>query len=110
MDIAMLIVLPPAKTLAMETPPATIKSSLPDFIPHSAQLIDVLKDYPPAQVASLMRISDPLAALNVARYASWSREFSPQNAKQAVLAFNGDVYAGLEAATLSPAQLDYTQS
>lgn len=106
----MLIVLSPAKTLAMETPPTTIKSSLPDFIPHSAQLIDVLKAYSPAQVASLMRISDPLAALNAARYASWSREFSPQNAKQAVLAFNGDVYAGLEAATLSPAQLDYTQS
>lgn len=106
----MLIVLSPAKTLAMEAPPATVQSSLPDFIPHSAQLIDTLKTFSPAQIASLMRISDPLAALNVGRYASWSREFSPQNAKQAVLAFNGDVYAGLEAASLSPAQLDYTQS
>lgn len=106
----MLIVLSPAKTLAMEASPAAIKSSLPDFIPHSAQLIDVLKTYSPAQVASLMRISDPLAALNVARYGSWSTDFSLQNAKQAVLAFNGDVYAGLQAATLNAAQLDYTQS
>ena len=106
----MLIVLSPAKTLTMETPPATIKSSVPDFIAHSAQLIEVLKAYSPTQIASLMGISDPLAALNVARYASWSREFSPQNAKQAVLAFNGDVYVGLEAAKFDPAQLDYAQS
>lgn len=106
----MLIVLSPAKTLAMEAPPAGMKSSLPDFIPHSAQLIETLKTFSPAQVASLMRISDPLAALNVGRYASWSQEFSLQNAKQAVLAFNGDVYAGLQAASLNPAQLDYAQS
>lgn len=106
----MLFVLSPAKTLAMQASPAAIKSSLPDFIPHSAQLIDVLKTYSPAQVASLMRISDPLAALNVARYSSWSTDFSLQNAKQAVLAFNGDVYAGLQAATLNAVQLDYTQS
>ena len=106
----MLIVLSPAKTLAMGTPPAAIKSSLPEFIAHSVQLIDVLKTFSPAQVASLMRISDPLAALNFARYASWTQEFPPQNAKQAVLAFNGDVYAGLAAATLSSGQLDYTQS
>lgn len=106
----MLIVLSPAKTLAMEAPPEAVKSTLPDFIPYSAQLIDALKAFSPVQLASLMRISDPLAALNVARYASWTPEFSPQNAKQAVLAFNGDVYAGLNAATLSPAQLDYTQA
>ncbi len=106
----MLIVLSPAKTLAMETLPTTIKSSLPEFIAHSAQLIDTLKTFSPAQVASLMHISDPLAALNFDRYASWSEEFTPQNAKQAVLAFNGDVYAGLAAATLNAAQLDYTQS
>jgi hypothetical protein len=110
MDVAMLIVLSPAKTLAMEPPLVALKTSVPDFIAHSAQLIDVLKAFSSAQVASLMRISDPLAALNVGRYASWSPEFSSENAKQAVLAFNGDVYAGLEAATLTTAQLDYTQS
>lgn len=106
----MLIVLSPAKTLAMAPLPATIKSSLPEFIAHSVKLIDVLKTFSPAQVASLMHISDPLAALNFDRFANWTKEFSPQNAKQAVLAFNGDVYAGLAAATLSAGQLDYTQS
>lgn len=106
----MLIVLSPAKTLAMEVPAVTIKSSLPEFIVHSAQLIAILTTFSPAQIASLMRISDPLAALNFARYANWTQEFSPQNAKQAILAFNGDVYTGLAAATLSTGQLDYTQS
>lgn len=64
----------------------------------------------PAQVASLMSISDPLAALNVARFASWSTEFTLKNAKQAIMAFDGDVYEGLDAATLNSAQLDYAQS
>lgn len=106
----MLIVLSPAKTLDLATPPVTVKSSLPDFISHSAELIEILRAHSPAEIGSLMQISDPLAALNVARYASWSTKFTPQNAKQAVLAFNGDVYEGLDAASMNAKQLDYTQS
>jgi cytoplasmic iron level regulating protein YaaA (DUF328/UPF0246 family) len=106
----MLIVLSPAKTLDYDTPASTERHTMPDFIEHSAQLIDTLKQLSPDQVASLMGISDALAALNVGRFASWSRKFSRNNAKQAVLAFNGDVYEGLQAATLSARQLDYTQS
>ncbi len=106
----MLIVLSPAKTLDLATPPITVKSSLPDFISHSAELIEILKGRSPAEISSLMQISDPLAALNVGRYASWSTKFTPQNAKQAVLAFNGDVYEGLDAASMNASQLDYMQS
>lgn len=106
----MLIVLSPAKTLDLATPPITVKSSLPDFISHSAELIEILKGHSPAEISSLMQISDPLAALNVGRYASWSTKFTPQNAKQAVLAFNGDVYEGLDAASMNASQLDYMQS
>ncbi|WP_136417378.1 peroxide stress protein YaaA [Herbaspirillum sp. ST 5-3] len=106
----MLIVLSPAKTLNYDTPASTDKYTLPDFIEHSAELINTLKRLSPAQLASLMRISDPLAVLNVARYASWTREFTRPAAKQAILAFNGDVYEGLSASTLSKRQLDYTQT
>ena len=106
----MLIVLSPAKTLDLATPPTTEKSSLPDFINHSAELIEILKTHSPAEISSLMQISDPLAALNVARYASWSSKFTQKNAKQAILAFNGDVYEGLDAASMNHLQLDYTQS
>jgi uncharacterized protein len=106
----MLIVLSPAKTLDYDTPPVTENHTTPDFIKCSAELIDLLKRLSPMQIGSLMGISDPLAALNAARYQSWSPVFSTTNAKQAVLAFNGDVYDGLDAPSLKPAQLDYLQS
>jgi hypothetical protein len=106
----MLIVISPAKSLDYETPPTTDAHTMPDFLAHSAELIEVLKTLSPAQVSSLMDISDALAVLNVTRYASWSPKFTRKNAKQAVLAFNGDVYEGLDAPSLGAAQLDYLQS
>lgn len=106
----MLIVLSPAKSLDYDTPPTTYLHTKPDFIARSAELIEVLKEKSPAQIATLMGISDQLAALNVERYASWSRKFTTKNSKQAVLAFNGDVYEGLNAASLSAKQLDYVQT
>lgn len=106
----MLIVLSPAKTLDYDTPPATDIHSKPDFLRHSAELIETLRALSPAEIGSLMDISDKLAALNVARYASWSPRFTTKNAKQAMLAFNGDVYEGLDAPSLTEKQLGYTQS
>lgn len=106
----MLIVLSPAKTLDYVTPATTDKYTLPDFIDRSADLITILRSMRPSQIASLMSISDALAALNVARYAEWSETFTSDNAKQAILAFNGDVYEGLDAASLTARQLDYVQS
>jgi len=106
----MLIVLSPAKSLDYETPANTDVYSQPDFIAHASALIDELRKLSPAQVGSLMQISDPLASLNVDRYAAWSPKFTLKNAKQAMLAFNGDVYAGLHAVSLNAKQLDYAQS
>lgn len=106
----MLIVLSPAKSLDYETPPVTDLHTQPDFLKHSAELIEVLKPYSPQQIAELMGVSDAIASLNVARYASWTPTFTPKNAKQAVLAFNGDVYEGLDAPSMNKKQLDYTQS
>ncbi len=104
----MLIVLSPAKTLDLETPVTTKLSSTPDFLDRSGQLIDVLRRYSPAQISELMSISDTLAHLNVGRYASWSAD--AHEARQAIMAFNGDVYAGFDARSLKPAQLAYAQS
>ncbi|MDO9271716.1 MAG: peroxide stress protein YaaA [Rugosibacter sp.] len=106
----MLILLSPAKSLDYETPATTDKYTLPQFIDQSAALIDLLRPYTPAQIASLMDLSDALSALNVARYAAWSPEFTAGNSKQAVLAFNGDVYEGLDAASLSQGDLDWAQT
>ena len=105
----MLMVLSPAKTLDYESPLTTENHTLPDFIPRSAELISVLREMSPSQIGSLMQISDPLAQLNAGRYASWSKKFSFSNARQAVLAFNGDVYEGLDAGSLSEKQLGWAQ-
>ena len=67
----MLIVLSPAKSLDFTTPATTSQFSMPDFLEQSQQLIDQLKEFSPAQLASLMKISDKLAVLNVARFGSW---------------------------------------
>lgn len=106
----MLIVLSPAKSLDYDSAPTTDIHTQPEFIARSAELIKHLRELSPAQIGSLMHISDPLAALNAERFAAWSRKFTTKNAKQAVLAFDGDVYGGLDAASLSAKQLDYVQS
>lgn len=106
----MLFLLSPAKSLDYERPlPAGLPHSLPAFLPQTEALIEVLRGLSVQDVASLMGLSDKLAALNVGRYAAFSPEFSAANARQAILAFNGDVYEGLDAATLSRSQLGWAQ-
>lgn len=105
----MIIVLSPAKSLDYETPPHTGKHTIPDFLADSAQLIDTLRTLSPPQIGSLMGISDTLAHLNYNRFADWSPPFDASNAKQAALAFNGDVYEGLDAKTLRVDDLDFAQ-
>ena len=105
----MLMLLSPAKTLDYASPLPTNTHSLPDFIPRSAELIELLRQLSPSEVGSLMQISDPLAQLNAQRYADWSKKFNFNNARQALLAFNGDVYEGLDAASLRETQLAWAQ-
>lgn len=105
----MIIVLSPAKSLDFQTPSTLAEHSQPSFLDDSQELIDELRALSPAQLASLMKISDPLAMLNVTRYAEWARPFTLGNAKQAVLAFNGDVYDGLDAPSLVPDELQFAQ-
>ena len=106
----MIFVLSPAKALDYETPPTTPRFTEPDYLNDAAELIAGLRELSHAEVAKLMDLSDQLAALNVARYADWSQPFTPANAKPAVLAFNGDVYDGLDARSLDEADLDYAQA
>ena len=101
----------PAKALDYESPlPEAVPHTSPEFAKPAAELIDVLRAYSPQQVAQLMHLSDPLSALNVARYAAWRPRFTASNSRQAVLAFNGDVYGGLQARSLSPAELEWLQA
>ncbi len=106
----MLTLISPAKTLDFETTAVTNKATQPEFLIKSAELIRILKTKTPADIARLMSISDKLAHLNVARYTDWSIPFTANNAKQAVLAFKGDVYTGLDAETLTVKQFDFAQN
>lgn len=105
----MLIVISPAKTLDFETEPCTKTYTQAALLKDSESLIDILSTKSPTDIEKLMGISPKLAALNVERYHQWSRPFKLSNAKQAVLAFKGDVYAGLEAETFTQKQLEYMQ-
>ncbi|MDH4570920.1 peroxide stress protein YaaA [Pseudomonas sp. BN414] len=105
----MLLVISPAKTLDYETPPVTSRFTQPEFLDHAQELIQQLRELSPAQIAELMHLSDKLAGLNVARYGSWHPDFTPDNAKQALLAFKGDVYTGLNAEDFVDADFDFAQ-
>lgn len=106
----MLMVISPAKTLDYQTPPVTQRYTQPEHLDHAQDLIAQLRDFTPMQIAELMRLSDKLAGLNAARFGSWTRTFTPANAKQALLAFKGDVYTGLNAEDFSEADFDFAQA
>ncbi len=105
----MLLVISPAKNLDFETPAVTKTASQPRYLDQSKILIEQLKQFSVQNVASLMKLSDKLAGLNLGRFQSWKPPFNADNAKQAALAFNGDVYTGLDAATLDDAGFDFAQ-
>ncbi len=105
----MLFLLSPAKSLDFEPVSKEIPHTEPRFIERAAPLIEILRTQSPAQIAALMSLSDKLAVLNVTRYADWSTQHKQPEAKQAILAFNGDVYEGLDAPSLNKKQLGYVQ-
>lgn len=105
----MLLVVSPAKNLDYESPLATQKYSQPELLDESQVLIDRCIELSPAEISSLMGISDKLAGLNAARFGQWSQPFTTDNARAAILAFNGDVYTGLDAKTLNDDDFDFAQ-
>jgi len=105
----MLMLISPAKTLDYSTPPSTNHHTQPQFMQQAQELVNVLQQYSPADLAKLMSLSDKLAGLNVARFAQWQPNCNLENAKQALLAFKGDVYTGLDADSLTEAELAYAQ-
>lgn len=105
----MLTVISPAKTLDFESAPCTQHHSQPKFLSQSQQLIDELKELSAPAIASLMKLSDKLAGLNMARFQTWKQPFDLANSKQAVLAFKGDVYTGLDAETIDEEGFAFAQ-
>lgn len=105
----MLILLSPAKNLDWSPPPAGVARTVPQLAKETAALARVAKGLTRADLGRLMDLSDKLAALNWERFQAFDPKAAPETGKQAVLAFNGDVYQGLDAGTLSPGDLDWAQ-
>jgi len=105
----MLIVVSPAKTLDFESPLATQIHTQPEFIQDSQRLINECRKLSPADISRLMKVSDKIAGLNVARFEQWEPTFTQENARQAILAFKGDVYTGLDAQSFSEGDFQFAQ-
>jgi cytoplasmic iron level regulating protein YaaA (DUF328/UPF0246 family) len=105
----MIFLLSPAKTLDYDTPAHVAARSTPGFLDQSAALIQTLRKYAADDLCGLMAISPALAELNVDRYRQWSPVFTEANSKPALLAFNGDVYEGLDAPSLGADDLAWAQ-
>jgi len=105
----MLFLLSPAKSLDYESPIPDVPASEPLFVSESVRLIRALRSYKAPQIAELMDLSLDLSTLNVARYKSWRRAVPTETARQAVLAFDGDVYGGLQARSMTGVELAWAQ-
>ena len=106
----MITVLSPAKSLDFDTPSTTEAFTQPDFLKDSRSLMRELRKLSREELSALMKISPKLADLNHERNAVWKTPFKPENAKVAVLAFKGDVYVGMDAATYTQADFDFAQN
>ena len=105
----MFFVLSPAKNLNEKDPVPIKEFTQPDLLAEAEILMRQLRELAPQQIAELMHVSDKIALLNAERNAEWHTPFTPENAKQAVFMFNGDVYEGIAADTLKPEQIQYLQ-
>lgn len=105
----MLVLLSPAKTLDFDSPAPTLADSQPRFLEEAETLNRQLRKLAPQDLASLMKLSDKLAELNHKRNLEWSLPFDITNARQAVAAFQGDVYTGLQADNWSASDYAWAQ-
>ena len=105
----MIVLLSPAKTLD-ENPSGLGTYTAPRLLKDSSKLVKILKKKSAEDIKQLMKVSDKIANLNVARYRQFSTPFTTENAKQSVLTFKGDVYQGLEAATFDEKDHEFAQA
>lgn len=105
----MLIVISPAKKLDFKAASPTTDFTLPDHLDRARELIEIMRQKDSFEIADLMKLSMKLADLNMERFQQWHTPFTPDNAKQAIFAFSGDVYQGLDASSLGSDAISFMQ-
>ncbi len=106
----MITIISPAKTLDFNAKIPVETYSKPDYIPEATNIVSKLKEYAPADLRSLLKVSEKLAELNYNRFNTWNKVHTPEHAKQAMFIFKGDVYQGLNASTMNQNSIEYAQS
>jgi uncharacterized protein len=105
----MIIIISPSKTLDYKKTSHLKNYTLPRLLNDSGELMKELRKLSPAGIASLMDVSRKLANENFERFANWNPDFKPENSKQAIMAFKGDVYEGLQAETFNEKDIEFAQ-
>lgn len=105
----MLLVISPAKTLDYESSVNTTAFSMPDYLDHAQLLVERARHFSELDLMEIMDVSAKIAAVNVERFRDWHTPFTPENARQALLAFKGEVYGGLEAESFSEGDFEFAQ-
>ena len=103
----MLLTISPAKTLDFEEAPKPTDYTIPIFVDKADYLAQKLKMFSPRKLKKLMEISQSLADLNYERFQNWELPMTPENSKEALFVFKGDVYQGLEVSSLDDSAIDY---
>ncbi|MFT5221657.1 MAG: cytoplasmic iron level regulating protein YaaA (DUF328/UPF0246 family) [Planctomycetota bacterium] len=105
----MLTVISPAKTLDFDTPALTDVYTQPSQLTQSRKLVKRMRQFSADELSQLMNVSDNIANLNRDRFKQWKTPFKPENARQALFAFKGDVYIGLDAYSMNQQNIDFAQ-
>ncbi len=105
----MITIISPAKKIDVKSIVQAQKYSIPYFLDDAKVLIDELRKLNPTDIATLMKVNSDIATLNFERNLSWRLPFTPDNSKHAIKAFNGQVYVGLDAKSLSEDDLSFAQ-
>jgi len=105
----MIVLLSPAKSLDFETPSPDKRTTTPELLANSAKLMTTVKKLSSGDLCKLMKISEKLGDLNFGRNQEWRKSHTEKNSKACVFAFQGDVYQGLEAETMTKAQITFCQ-
>ena len=102
----MLTVISPAKNLDYDTDVPVSKSTKVHLLNDAETLAEIMKKKAPQDISALMKISDKLGSLNYERYQNWSVPFNNDDTRQAIFAFKGDVYIGLDAYSMDKNDFD----
>jgi len=106
----MLTVISPAKTLDFDTPTETNAFTQPIHLTQSRKLVRRMRQLSGQELSKLMHVSENIADLNQQRFKKWKTPFKPDNARQAIFAFKGDVYIGLDAYTMTEKNVEFAQN